>query len=155
MRRLDKEINEKALLEEILNKSQVVRIGFAVNNIPSIFPVNFGYAANKIYIHSATEGSKIDLISKNNQVCFEMELYDEIIKAKKSCNWTTKYRSIIGWGIITIETDKKEKIKGLDIIMAKYGKPLNNDYTDSMLEKMVLLVIEIDRFTGKQSGKWD
>ncbi len=155
MRRLDKEINDQTILDEILNKSQVVRIGFAADNIPFIFPVNFGYAYNKIYIHSATQGSKIDLIPKNNKVCFEMELYDEIIKAKKSCNWTTKYRSIIGWGTISIATDREEKIKGLDIIMVKYGKPLNNNYSDTMLKKMVLLVIEIDRFTGKQSGKWD
>ena len=154
MRRLDKEIKDPKVLLEILNGSQVCRIGFAIDNVPHIVPVNFGYYKNKLYIHSATEGSKIDMIAKNNYVCFEMELYDEVVKAKKSCGWTTKYRSIMGWGNIEIVNDKAKKVEGLDIIMSKYGRTENNDYTDAMLEKTVLLVLSIDHFTGKQSGDW-
>ena len=153
MRRLDKEIKDPKVLLEILNGSQVCRIGFAIDNVPHIVPVNFGYSDNTLYIHSATEGSKIDMIAKNNYVCFEMELYDEVIKAKKSCGWTTKYRSIIGWGKIEIVKEKDRKVEGLDIIMAKYGRTENNEYTDVMLEKTVLLVLSIDHFTGKQSGE--
>ena len=155
MRRLDKEITDQSILDKILNDSQVLRIGFAIDNIPHIVPVNFGYSNNKFYMHSATAGSKIEMISKNSYICFEMELYDEVVKAKKSCNWTAKYRSIIGWGTIHIVEDTTEKIKGLDIIMAKYGRKENNDYTEAMLNKTVLLVIEIEKYTGKQSGSWE
>lgn len=155
MRRLDKEITDQQILDEILNESRVVRLAFSIDNIPHIVPVNFGYAENKLFIHSATEGSKIEMISKNNLVCFELELYDEIIKAKKSCGWTTKYRSIIGWGKIEIVKDKPGKVKGLNIIMAKYGRTEPNDYSDGMLDKTLLLVLTIDSYTGKQSGEWD
>lgn len=155
MRRLDKEITDQQILDEILNKSRVVRLAFSIDNIPHIVPVNFGYSENKLYIHSATEGSKIEMISKNNLVCFEMELYDEIIKAKKSCGWTTKYRSIIGWGKLEIVNDKESKIEGLDRIMTKYGRTEPNDYSDALLDKTMLLVLTIDRYTGKQSGDWD
>ena len=155
MRRLDKEITSQKILDEILNKSRVVRLAFSIDSIPHIVPVNFGYSENKLYIHSATEGSKIDMISKTNLVCFEMELYDEIIKAKKSCGWTTKYRSIIGWGKIEIVRDKPGKIQGLDIIMTKYGRTEPNDYSDAMLDKTLVLVLTIDKYTGKQSGDWN
>ena len=84
-----------------------------------------------------------------------MELYDEVIKAGKSCSWTTKYRSIIGWGTIQIVEDTTEKIRGLDIIMAKYGRKEDNDYTEAMLNKTVLLVLDIEKYTGKQSGSWE
>ena len=155
MRRLDKEITEQLVLNEILNDSRVVRIGFAIDNIPHIVPVNFGYQNNKLYIHSAADGQKIELILKNNYVCFEMELYDEIVEARKSCNWTTKYRSIIGWGNIRIVKDNRDKSMGLDIIMAKYGRNENNDYSEAMLNKTVLLVLDIEKYTGKQSGGWE
>lgn len=155
MRRLDKEITDQKILDEILNQSRVVRLAFSIDNIPHIVPVNFGYSENKLFIHSATEGSKIEMISKNNLVCFEMELYDEIIKAKKSCGWTTKYRSIIGWGKIKIVNERQSKIKGLDIIMTKYGRAEPNDYSDPMLDKTLLLVLTIESFTGKQSGDWE
>ena len=155
MRRLDKEIKDQSIIYEILNESQVLRIGFAIDNIPHIVPVNFGYHNNNLYMHSAAAGTKIEMIAKNCYVCFEMELYEEVIKAKKSCNWTTKYRSIIGWGTIHIVEDTAQKIKGLDIIMSKYGRKESNDYTEAMLNKTVVLVIEIEKYTGKQSGSWE
>ena len=155
MRRLDKEIKNQPILDEILNESSVLRIGFAIDNIPHIVPVNFAYQNGRLYFHSATSGQKIDMISKNSYVCFEMELYEEVIKAKKSCNWTTKYRSIIGWGSIRKVETHNEKVQGLNFIMTKYGRSENNDYSDEMLSKTVLLVVDIEKYTGKQSGNWE
>lgn len=155
MRRLDKEITNQIILEEILNNAQVCRLGFAIDNIPHIVPVNFGYKDNTIFIHSAITGKKIDMIGQNNYICFEMELYDEVIRAKKACNWTTKYRSILGWGEISIVRDRERKIAGLDVIMSKYGGGKNNQFDEKVLAKTVVLEIVIDKFTGKQSGKWE
>jgi len=84
-----------------------------------------------------------------------MELEHEILTGKKACNWTTKYRSIIGYGHISIVSEKSSKIEGLDIIMSKYGGPERNIYSDKSLKETVLLIIEIDTLTGKQSGKWE
>ena len=153
MRRSDKLISDPKIIEQILNESSICRIAFSVDGEAHILPVNFGYKDNKLYIHSAPEGQKIDFIKKNNRVCFEMELDHEIIKDKVACNWTTKYRSVIGHGTILIVHEKSQKIEGLDIIMSKYGGPDKNTYADAILKKMILLVIEIDTLTAKQSGK--
>ena len=154
MRRLDKEIKDPAILNEILYQSQVVRIAFSIDNIPHIIPLSYGYKNNKLFIHSATQGSKIEMIKQNDYICFEMELFSEVVKDKLACNWTTKYRSIIGWGRISIVNKTKEKIDGLNVIMEKYGERHNHTYHERSLENMVLLIIEIDHFTGKQSGEW-
>jgi len=154
MRRSDKLINETEVIEQILNESYICRIEFSIDGEAHIVPVNFGYKNNKLYIHSAPEGQKIDFIKKNNRICFEMELDHEIVKDKVACNWTTKYRSVIGHGIVSVIHEKSQKIEGLDIIMSKYGGPDKNTYTDAILKKMILLVIEIDTLTAKQSGKW-
>ncbi|MCB2207013.1 MAG: pyridoxamine 5'-phosphate oxidase family protein [Bacteroidetes bacterium] len=155
MRRFDKLITDTQIIEKILNESSICRIGFSVDGEAHIVPVNFGYLNNKLFIHSATGGNKIDFIKKNNRVCFEMELDHEIMTGKAACDWTTKYRSIIGYGNISIIDDISQKNAGLDIIMLKYGGPAKNAYSEKNLEKMVLLVIEIDNLTGKQSGKWE
>ena len=155
MYRSDKLISDPKIIEQILNESSICRIAFSIDGEAHIVPVNFGYKNNKLYIHSAPEGQKIDFIKKNNRICFEMELDHEIIKDKVACKWTTKYRSVIGYGTISIVHEKSQKIEGLDIIMSKYGGPDKNTYPDAILKKMVLLVIEIDTLTAKQSGKWD
>lgn len=155
MRRFDKLITDAQIIEKILNESSICRIGFSINGEAHIVPVNYGYRDNKLFIHSASGGNKIDYIKRNDRVCFEMELDHEIMTGKAACDWTTKYRSIIGYGHISIINEKSEKMKGLDIIMSKYGGPIKNTYTDKSLENMVLLIIEIDTLTGKQSGKWE
>ena len=153
MHRSDKLINDPQIIEQILNESSICRIGFSIDGEAHIVPVNFGYMNNKLYIHSAPEGQKIDFIKKNNRICFEMELDHEIIKDKVACNWTTKYRSVIGYGTISIIHEKSQKINGLNIIMSKYGGPDKNSYSESALSRMILLVIDIDTLTGKQSGE--
>jgi nitroimidazol reductase NimA-like FMN-containing flavoprotein (pyridoxamine 5'-phosphate oxidase superfamily) len=155
MRRFDKLITDSQIIEKILNESSICRIGFSVDGEAHIIPVNFGYRDNKLFIHSATDGRKIDFIMQNNRVCFEMELDHEIITGKAACDWTTKYRSIIGYGYISIIDDSSQKKAGLDIIMSKYGGPNTNTYSEKILKKMVLFVIEIDTLSGKQSGEWE
>jgi len=153
MRRSEREITDKAVIEEILSQASVCRLGFAFDNIPYIVPVNYGYRENKIYIHSAPKGEKIELIKNCKTVCFEIELESEVMKDEIACKWTTRYRSIIGYGTIKIITDKEGKTRGMDIIMAHYGGPEKNTYNSSF-ERMVILELEIDRLTAKQAGEW-
>jgi uncharacterized protein len=151
MRRKDQEITDKKVIEDILSTSLICRIGMIHDGVPYIVPVNYGYSQNAIYIHSAAEGKKIDTLKAYNKVCFEIEDTSEIIKKDISCEWVTKYRSLIGYGTIEIVNDFKQKKHGLDIIMAQHGKKENNIYEEKQIEKMVILKLSIDHLTGKQS----
>lgn len=153
MRRTDKEILDKEIISQILEKSQICRLGLVENNEAYIVPVNYAYHDGIIYIHSAPEGRKIRLIRECNLVSFETELYLEIIKKDIPCQWSANYRSVMGKGIITIENDPKAKKHGMDLIMKKYGAETEPDYEESSLSRMVLLKLEIISVTGKQSGE--
>ncbi|MDY0040262.1 MAG: pyridoxamine 5'-phosphate oxidase family protein, partial [Desulforhabdus sp.] len=105
MRRKDKQIDDPTELEAVIRNAIVCRIGFSGNDVPYIVPVNFGYRENRLYFHSAPEGRKIDILRQNNQVCFEMETDVEVVRADSPCNWSTKYRSVIGHGKATFVED--------------------------------------------------
>jgi uncharacterized protein len=158
MRRKDKEITDKSIIREILSKSEICRIAMTDEGCPYMVPLNYGFAGNALYFHSAPAGRKIELIQKSNKVCFEIEYAQEMVKhdsrQESACNWTTRYRSVIGYGRIEIINDLERKKKGLDIIMAHYGKPLCNGYQEGNLKKMVILKLTIDEISGKQSGDW-
>lgn len=154
MRRKDREITDLAVIHEILSKSEICRIALLDGNIPYIVPLNYGFLDNALYFHAASTGKKIDLIRKNNRVCFEIEYAAEIVRNEQSCNWTTRYRSVIGTGTMQILTDDIQKKNGLDIIMAHYGKKENNQYQESNISRMVILKLNIDQVSGKQSGDW-
>lgn len=154
MRRKDKEITDTDLINRILLESEICRIAMIDGTEPYMVPLNYGYADNTIYIHSASAGRKIEVLSRNSRVCFEIENAAEIMKKDEPCKWTTKYRSVIGYGNMEIVTDTELKKKGLDIIMQKYGYQGQGGYKDELLNRVILLQLKIDKITGKQSGDW-
>lgn len=155
MRKVNQEITDKSILEEILMRSKVCRIGMADHGLPYILPFNYGYKDNSIYIHCARDGKKIDLLKSNPIVCFEIEDEAEIIKNEKACRWSTSYRSIVGYGKIEILNDFAQKQKGLEIIMSHNGAPRLNEFEPKQVDSVLILKLSIDSLTGKQSGNWD
>ncbi len=127
------------------------RIGLAESNNPYIVPVNFGYEDGCLYIHSAKEGRKIDILRLNNKVCFEVDIDHDLVRAESACKWSMRYRSVIGFGRAFFVDDFEEKRKALDIIMQHYS---NNsyEYSENLVEKAAIIRIEIDSMTGKRSG---
>jgi uncharacterized protein len=73
MRRAEKEITNRGEIDSILSKATVCRIGFYDQRTPYIVPMNFGYSDNCLYLHSAPQGKKIELLKRNPLVCFEVE----------------------------------------------------------------------------------
>jgi Predicted flavin-nucleotide-binding protein len=154
MRRLDKQITDQQVIEEILQQSDICRLGLVDQGEAYIVPVNYAYADNVIYIHSAHTGRKMELLEQNNRVSFEVEFHHEVVKSEIACNWTAKYRSVMGKGTVTITDDPDMKKRGMDLIMRKYGADMELNYNEKVLARMTVLMLKIELLTGKQSGDW-
>ncbi|NVM04174.1 MAG: pyridoxamine 5'-phosphate oxidase family protein [Candidatus Helarchaeota archaeon] len=152
MRRNEKEIKDKELIKNIIEKSTVCRIAMALNNSPYIVPVIFGYEDNFLYIHSAPEGKKIEILKQNNNVCFEMDINHEIVKSDTPCKWSMNYYSIIGYGKASFINDFQEKINAMNIIMKHYSSSNSHKYYEKIVNNLAIIKIEIEKITGKKSG---
>jgi len=151
MRKTEKEIKSPQEIEAIIQKAQVCRIGFSENDLPYVVPVNFGYRDRCLYFHSAPEGRKMEIMKRNNRVCFEMDIAPELVRGQTPCKWDMKYRSVIGVGKAFLLADPAEKSRALHIIMEHYqGDPY--EYSESELERVAVVRIEIESMTGKRSG---
>ena len=151
MRRADKEITEKALISQIIDNSQVCRLGLAMGNTPYILPVSFGYDGRAIYFHTAKEGRKIVFMAANNRVCFEFEHGVQLIRHDSiPCKWSFSFQSVIGYGTVWELTDITEKLEGLNHIMRHYsGREWPISAKD--IENIRVWKIAIESLTGKQS----
>lgn len=146
MRRSEREIKNREEIDNILNSSNVLRLAMSKDKIPYILPFNYGYEGDKIYIHCAKEGKKIDYIKSNPNVAFEISKDIEIIKEKL----TTYYKTIIGLGKAYIVEKDKEKKYALDIIMKQHNiEPF--DYK-GCFENTNIIKIEIEQITGKKNS---
>jgi uncharacterized protein len=153
MRRADREISGTGEIEQMINMADVCRIAMANDNYPYIVTLNFGYISlpsKRLYFHCAMEGKKLDMIRKNNYVCFEMDMDHRLIKGVNSCDWGMGFTSILGYGYISIVEEAGERINGLNSIMEHYGKPGENEYNTRVFERTVILRLDITEMTGKK-----
>ena len=152
MRRNDKEIVDLDEMEEILKNGTVCRIGLNDNGRTYIVPMNYGYRKGCIYLHSAHEGRKIELMNKSSEVCFEIETDVAVLKNDKACNFSMQYRSIIGYGTIEILQSPEQKKKGLEALLHHNSERTDWDIPEKTLEHVTVLKLDIKEMTGKKSG---
>ena len=149
MRRNEKEIQDKSEIEKILNRARVCRLGMVDRDTPYVVPLNFGYADGVLYFHSAKQGRKIDLITRNPRVSFEVDELIGLKKAGQACDWGASFKSVIGFGRAGFIETAEGKKNALDIIMAQYsGRSFS--YPDEMLERTAVIRVDIEEMTGKQ-----
>lgn len=154
MRNKEKEISDIREIESIISCADVCRIALANDNIPYIVTMNFGYSGGnnpQLFFHCATEGRKLEMIGKNNYVCFEMDTDHEIYTGNKSCEGRVKYSSVVGYGYIFIVQDEDEKRKGLDLLIDHYREEEEHIYDVKVFERTSVLRLDIKEMTGKKS----
>jgi len=159
MRKKEREITDPGEIESIIRKAQVCRVAMADGNEPYIVPVCFGYEKacpehsrrGALYVHGALAGRKIEVLKKNNRVCFEMDSDVEIVAKEKACEFSLKYRSVIGVGKAHILQRDEEKLHGLNVIMKHYAGH-EFTFTKPDLDSVLVWKIEIDSLSGKKAG---
>jgi uncharacterized protein len=151
MRRKDKEITDIKSIEEIINRAKVFRLALSLDDTPYVVPLCFGYRDKIIYFHSAREGKKINILKKNNKVCFEFDIDYELVESENSCKWGMKYRSVIGFGRVTVIENLDEKQEALGIIMGNYSEK-TFQFPENMVNATLVAKIDIEQMSGKFSA---
>ncbi|QYR68936.1 pyridoxamine 5'-phosphate oxidase family protein [Fusobacterium animalis] len=156
MRRKDREVLDEVKIDKFIRNCDCCRIGFydKENNEVYIVPLNFGYSNvdNKrvFYFHGAKEGRKIELISKTKKVSFEMDSNHELIIGKMACNYSERYQSVMGTGLISFVEDKDEKIAALNEIMFQSTGKKDWDFPEPMLNGVAVFMIEVTSLSCKE-----
>lgn len=152
MRKKEKEITEKGVIESILLEAQVCRIAMSKDNRPYIVPMNFGYEDGVLYLHTGHRGMKIDFIRENPLVCFEAESRVETVRAESACRWGMRYMSVVGSGMASLVEDPAGKKAALGVIMKKYSGRADWEYSEKDFDATCIVKIEIEEMTGRRSG---
>ena len=151
MRRAEREIKDRKTIDEILRQATVCRLGLCERGMPYVVPVSYGYEDDCLYFHSAPEGRKMEIIKANSRVCFEVDVDHEFAPADTACNWTVRFRSVIGFGKARLVEDPEDKRRALDVILRHYSDRAY-EYVEGALDKVAVIRVQIDNITGKQSG---
>ncbi len=153
MTRREREIESREEIDAILREADVCRLAMALDGIPYVIPLSFGYDGQALYIHTGRTGKKIDCFLGNRRVCFEAERSVRIIEnPRKACGWSFSFESVVGHGTIEEIRDPAGKEHALNRIMEHYtGKTWTFD--PEVLPKTRLWRIAVDTVTGRRNRR--
>ena len=138
-------ITEPDQIARILDTAKVLHMGLAADNEPYVVPMNYGYTLEDgklvLYLHSADQGRKLDVIRANPRVSFAIDCDRMPFEGKVPCQYGLVYSSIMGRGTATIVENVEEKMQAMALLMkTQTGK----DFTFNERLVSIVAVIRID-----------
>ena len=158
MRRKHCEVTDPKEIERILSLTNVGRMAtIGRDGYPYITPVNFVSLEGKIYFHCSPKGEKLDNLTREPRVCFEVDVPLSYIDigldpARPICQLHQYYHSVIIRGTARDVNENAIKLNALNALIAKHEK--TDDFkpvTEDMPAYKACKVIEImpDSITAK------
>ena len=152
------EIKSHEKIKEFLSEEHVGRIStIDKNGFPQIIPMNFVFLNDAIYMHSHTKGEKLDNVSQNNKVGFEVDKELEFLPSyfedpHDASLADTLYISVVIKGVASFVTDREEKTLALNGLMEKYQPegqyaPLSSDM--KVLDAVTVIKVDSQTIHGK------
>lgn len=152
MEKTKQEINDEKIIGEILSGAGLCRISMMDGDRPYTLPLTYGYKDKCIYINSAPGGKKIELLSRNPEVQFEIEYCDGSLYGKSKPIKSDSCQSLVGTGRIEIISDTSGKRSGMEVIMSQHGASDLDELNPRDMEYLVILKLNIDSLQRKQSN---
>ena len=153
MRKSDREIKSKEEIIDIIKRCDVIRLAFNNGDYPYILPLNFGFEVKNdkviFYLHSALEGTKVDIMKKDNRASFEMDTKHELQYYEENGYCTMSYESIIGRGRIRI-LPEDEKMNALKKLMGHYHKSEDTYFNPAAISRTLVYSLEVEEMTAKR-----
>ena len=152
------EIKSKEKIKEFLDKEHVGRIAtIDESGFPQIIPMNFVFLDDCIYMHSHTRGEKLDNVTRNEKVGFEVDRELEFLPSyfedpKDASLADTLYISVVIKGKGEIVLDKEEKTNALNGLMKKYqpeGRYESISPDMEVLDEVAVIKVIPDSIHGK------
>lgn len=157
MRRVDRQVTDKEDMIKIFRDADACRIAFAVENVPYIVCLNYGFEWEEkfpvLYFHCAHEGKKLEQMRANPYVCFQLDTDHELKYIEEKVYCTMEYGSIIGMGYLEAVNDESERRRGLDLLMMHHGRPVPDKYPEGSLNRTTILRLRVTELSGKRNKK--
>ena len=152
MTKRERQVTDKNQILRILDAAKVLHLGLAVDNEPYVVPMNYGYTEEDgklvLYLHSALQGRKLDMIRENPRVFFELECDQAPFEGEKPCQYGLVYSSVMGRGTAGIVEDVEEKKKAMAILM-KTQTQKEFSFDDKLVSIVAVIRIDVAEYTAK------
>ena len=149
MRRFKQQITQEECVEILKSAPRGILAFHGENGYPYAIPLNQYYDEEdgKLYFHGAKQGLKLDLMQRDNKVCFTA--MDEGFV--REGEWALNIRSVVCLGRLAVVTDHERALEQARKLALKFHPTVEGAEAEvaSAGDRVNVLVMEIDRMTGK------
>ena len=152
MTKRERQITDETQIREILDTARVLYLGLAVDDEPYVVPMNYGYTMEDgklvMYLHSALQGKKLDMLRANGRVFFALDSGRVPFEGKVACQYGLSYSSVMGRGVATIVEDVEEKKHAMSVLMkTQTGREFV--FEDRLVSMVAVIRVDVSEYTAK------
>ena len=153
MRRTDREVANEADIRTILDRARVLHLAMIDADRPYVVPLHYGYTLENgrltLYLHSAKEGRKLDVLRRNDRVAFVLETdVSPVSGGDLPCKYGAVYVSVMGEGRAALLSDPAQTAAGLAVLMkTQTGRDFS--ITTAMADSVAVIRVDVEAFTAK------
>ena len=152
MTKRERQITDETQIRQILDTAGVLYLGLAVDDEPYVVPMNYGYTMEDgklvMYLHSALQGKKLDMLRANPKVFFALDSGRVPFEGKVACQYGLSYSSVMGRGVATIVEDVEEKKRAMSVLMkTQTGKDFV--FEDRLVSMVAVIRVDVSEYTAK------
>ena len=145
-------VTDASQITRILDTAKVLHLGLAADNEPYVVPMNYGYTMDDgkltLYLHSAVQGKKLDMIRANPRVFFSIDCDRMPFEGRVPCQYGLVYSSIMGRGTAVLVEDVEEKKQAMTVLMkTQTGKGFT--FEDRLVSIVAVIRIDVEEYTAK------
>ena len=149
MRRSDKALSSDAAVSLLQTGEYGVLSTVDDNGQPYGVPLNYSFDGERLYLHCALKGHKIDNILANGKVSFCVVGWTKLLPAE----FSTEYESVIVTGMASV-VQGDEKYQALVSLLEKYSADFISEgrkYIEKLDRQTKVVKVDVDSITGKLS----
>lgn len=152
MRRSDREITDERAIDRILDGAGYLHLGMHDGEFPYVVPLHYGYVREGgrlvFYMHSATEGHKLDCLRAHPAVCLQIDRGVALISSDTPCGYSAAYESVICRGTAAMVEDLQEKRYALSLLMrTQTGRSF--EISEAMARPVQIIRVDVTDCTAK------
>lgn len=151
MRRSRQLLGEAETLEILDRGSHGVLALIGDGGYPYALPISYAREGDRLYMHCAKAGHKLDALRAEPRASFCVVARDEVVPEE----FTTRYRSAIAFGRIHELAGEEDILRALRLLCAKYCPGIGAEAVEAEIARefagVNVLEFKIERLSGKQA----
>lgn len=151
LRKAKREIDSPDEVWAVLQTARVLYLAMSRDDQPYVVPVLYGVHNGCLYVHTGAKGLKMEVLNTNPKVSFSVTANIKLAPEPEACDWGLEYRSVVGFGRVSLVDDVPEKEAALNAIMEHYGGGGGHEFPDKMTCITSVLRVDILAMRGKHS----